>query len=396
MALGLTPTTLSFIAGNGSPAPSAGVTDVLQNGVSVVDNGVARVTVPTNTSDLTNDSGFITDADIPAIPTKTSELQNDSGFITSSALPTKTSDLQNDSGFVTAGDIRQVPASTSSDANKVLTVDSQGAPGWSALPSPVVSGVQDVLVDGASVVTQGVANITMPAVPTKVSQLQNDSGFVTSSAIPTKTSDLQNDSGFITSSSLPTVDQTYNAASANAQSGVAVAQAIASITPGGSGSLSYYLHIPNTESETVVSNITPVHSATTYTTGLMYEMPSASANDVLVGGSGYYVGASGIIRVAFNGGMPTDGWDVAKFHLFVNDPRYTGYTAFHSISYANTGKPSWETSTISAPFFEVPYMMSRQKLSYSSPVEIYVFFEDASGNFFVPTYKPYIIFYKFA
>lgn len=36
------------------------------------------------------------------IPTKTSELTNDSGFITSAALPTKTSDLTNDSGFITA------------------------------------------------------------------------------------------------------------------------------------------------------------------------------------------------------------------------------------------------------------------------------------------------------
>ena len=102
MALGVTPTTLSFIAGNGTPAPSAGVTDVLQNGVSVVENGVARVTVPTNTSDL-----------------------------------------QNDSGFVTAGDIRQVPASTSADSGKVLTVDSQGNPGWATggsgggVPTPV-------------------------------------------------------------------------------------------------------------------------------------------------------------------------------------------------------------------------------------------------------------------
>lgn len=204
MAIGLTPTTLSFIQGNGSPAPSAGVTDVLQNGSSVVDNGVARVTVPVNTSDLQNDSGFITAADIPAIPTKTSELQNDSGFVTSSAIPTKTSDLQNDSGFVTAGEIRQLPASTSADSGEVLTVDSQGNPGWAQLPSPVVGGVQDVTVDGVSVVNQGVAEITMPSVPTKTSELQNDSGFVTSSAIPTKTSDLQNDSGFVTSSAIPT------------------------------------------------------------------------------------------------------------------------------------------------------------------------------------------------
>ena len=34
--------------------------------------------------------------DFPSIPSKTSDLNNDSGFITSSSLPTKTSDLQND------------------------------------------------------------------------------------------------------------------------------------------------------------------------------------------------------------------------------------------------------------------------------------------------------------
>ena len=43
-------------------------------------------------------------------------------------------------------------------------------------------------------------------IPTKTSQLQNDSGFVTSASVPTKTSQLQNDSGFITSASVPTVN----------------------------------------------------------------------------------------------------------------------------------------------------------------------------------------------
>lgn len=42
--------------------------------------------IPSNTSELTNDSGFITSNNIPHIPTKTSELTNDSGFITSSDL----------------------------------------------------------------------------------------------------------------------------------------------------------------------------------------------------------------------------------------------------------------------------------------------------------------------
>ena len=43
-----------------------------------------------------------------------------------------------------------------------------------------------------------------PNIPTKTSDITNDSGYITSSSLPTKTSDLTNDSGFITSSSLPT------------------------------------------------------------------------------------------------------------------------------------------------------------------------------------------------
>ena len=64
--------------------------------------GDVTINVPTKTSDLTNDSGFITSA---AVPTKTSDLTNDSGFITISSVPTKTSDLTNDSGFITSANV---------------------------------------------------------------------------------------------------------------------------------------------------------------------------------------------------------------------------------------------------------------------------------------------------
>ena len=46
--------------------------------------------------------------------------------------------------------------------------------------------------------------IDKPSIPSKTSDLANDSGFLTSSSLPTKVSDLQNDTGFITSSALPT------------------------------------------------------------------------------------------------------------------------------------------------------------------------------------------------
>lgn len=46
--------------------------------------------------------------------------------------------------------------------------------------------------------------ITSASLPTKTSDLTNDSGFITAADVPTKTSDLTNDSGFITSADLPT------------------------------------------------------------------------------------------------------------------------------------------------------------------------------------------------
>ena len=46
-------------------ATIVGITDVLVNGVSVVSDNIAYVIVPTKTSELTNDSGFITENDIP-------------------------------------------------------------------------------------------------------------------------------------------------------------------------------------------------------------------------------------------------------------------------------------------------------------------------------------------
>lgn len=120
--------------------------------------------IPTKTSDLTNDSGFITSSDLPTVPTKLSDLTDDLGsspththsqylesvswddvsskpssFTPSShthtkseitdfpSIPAKVSDLQNDSGFIT-----DIAVATTSAAGKVkpdgttITVDSNG------------------------------------------------------------------------------------------------------------------------------------------------------------------------------------------------------------------------------------------------------------------------------
>lgn len=169
--------------------------------------------IPTKTSELTNNSGFITAQDLPnvpdvvsaftndagyitsaAIPTKTSDLTNDSGFVTESSIPTKISDLTNDSGYITEQNIPSIPSKTSDLTNDSGFITSSDLPTYPTVPSNVSSFNNDVGYITAS---------DIPSIPSKTSDLANDSGFITSASLPTKTSDLTNDSGFITTGDIP-------------------------------------------------------------------------------------------------------------------------------------------------------------------------------------------------
>lgn len=126
---------------------------------------------------LTAFASFISDnyATIASVPTKTSDLNNDSGFITSASVPTKTSDLQNDSGYINGA---QVPSNETDPT----------VPSWAKAASKPTYTASEV---GALPDTT--------AIPSKTSDLQNDSGFITSSAIPTNVSAFNNDAGYLTS-----------------------------------------------------------------------------------------------------------------------------------------------------------------------------------------------------
>ena len=167
------------------------------NGVEqpIVDKTV-NIAVPTKTSDLSNDSGYITNEALDGyatkaeLPTKVSQLENDSKFINESALdgyaktadiPTKTSQLNNDSGFITEANI---PVKSVNGKTGDVTLDAKSV---GALPDTTV-------------------------VPSKTSELDNDSGFITDTVltgyakttdIPTKTSQLTNDANYITAAQAP-------------------------------------------------------------------------------------------------------------------------------------------------------------------------------------------------
>lgn len=133
-----------------------------------------------------------------------------------------------------------VPSATSGDSGKVLTVDSQGNPGWVTpsagtvyTPGDGIDITNDVISADVDGTTIGIDSTTkkiksLQVIPTKTSDLQNDSNFVVASSLATVATsgsyaDLSN------KPTIPSVDQTYNASSTNAQSGTAVAQAIAAI-----------------------------------------------------------------------------------------------------------------------------------------------------------------------
>lgn len=83
-----------------------------------------RSQLPTKTSKLDNDSGFITAKDLPNVPDVVSAFTNDAEYITSAALPTKTSDLTNDSGFITDSDSAITNKALASEAVYSGTYDS--------------------------------------------------------------------------------------------------------------------------------------------------------------------------------------------------------------------------------------------------------------------------------
>lgn len=175
----------------------------------------SSTSIPSKTSDLTNDSGFITGytetdptvpswakqsskpsytaAEVGAVPTTrkvngkalssdiTLSASDVSALPSSTSIPSKTSDLTNDSGFITG-----------------YTETDPTVPNWakqSSKPSYTASEV------GAVPTTRKVngkalsADITLSA--------SDVSALPSSTTIPTKTSELTNDSGFITTGDIP-------------------------------------------------------------------------------------------------------------------------------------------------------------------------------------------------
>lgn len=141
--------------------------------------------IPTSTSDLTNNSGFITVDDLS--PEGLADNESLSTTITNLinskvTVPTKVSELENDAEYIT-------------EAQLNLTVRDY---------------CESIVVQMDNALDESIA-ATEAKIPTKTSQLTNDSGYQTASdvtsavnaamgnvKVPTKVSELTNDSGYQT------------------------------------------------------------------------------------------------------------------------------------------------------------------------------------------------------
>ena len=112
------------------------------------------------------------------MPSKTSDLTNDSGFITSSDVPTKTSDLNNDSGFITNAPVAAEAARAQAAEALLATISSLQA---EISRATGVEGMLQNLIDGIAA--------KIPSAATEQNQLA-DKAFVNSS-IATATAEFR-------------------------------------------------------------------------------------------------------------------------------------------------------------------------------------------------------------
>ena len=195
--------------------------------------GLSTVATSGSYSDLTNQ---------PSIPSDTSDLTNGAGFITSASIPTNVSDFTNDAGYLTTETDPTVPSWAKQSSKPSYTLD-EVTDGTTRKLSNYVPTSRKInnqaLTSDITLSLDNVADGSTRKIPTKVSDLTNDSGFLTtetdptvpswakqsskptytasevgalpdSTVIPSNTSDLTNDAGFITSADIPSDVSAFN------------------------------------------------------------------------------------------------------------------------------------------------------------------------------------------
>lgn len=184
--------------------------DVISNTITSYDDLTDLPTIPTQTSDLLNDSDFVVSSqladvaftgdyddlnNLPSIPQNTSDLYNDSGFVDSAELTTLLAGKQNT--LISGTNIKTINGVSILGAGDIVVTG---------------GGSTDVQINGNSITNNGIANII-----TESAYNSSTNKIATKSDIPTTTSQLTNNSNFAVTSSDNSFSgtQTFNNISIN-------------------------------------------------------------------------------------------------------------------------------------------------------------------------------------
>ena len=145
------------------------------------------------TADVTNLNNEIKlKADKTEIPTKTSDLTNDSGYITNeyhdatkadlTDIPTKTSDLTNDSNYITSSYHDATKQDVLVSGTNIKTINNQNILGSGNIEveaSAIWGSITGELHNQQDLHNELQAKADLTDLPTKTSELFNDSGYIT-------------------------------------------------------------------------------------------------------------------------------------------------------------------------------------------------------------------------
>lgn len=164
---------------------------IQKNGTDItITNKIANISVPTSTSDLTNDSGFITIADIPegaAASTTTPKMDGTATTGTELAFARGDHIHPTDTSRASASDVTALTTRVGDLETAVGTggsVDSKISTAIGALDSSITATSNQAI--SAVTVTDGVITASSKiTIPTNTNQLTNGAGFQTASDVST-------------------------------------------------------------------------------------------------------------------------------------------------------------------------------------------------------------------
>lgn len=150
--------------------------------------------ISVNDSTYTHDNGLITLPDYPIVPTNVSQLNNDSNFISDSNY------VHTDNNYTSEEKEKVAVIDKSGNGTKYLSDDGTYKTVSSEGGTSDYNGLENKpSINNIELVGNKTLNELGFEVPTKTSDLENNSGFITNDDIPSNISSFNNDIGYITS-----------------------------------------------------------------------------------------------------------------------------------------------------------------------------------------------------